>query len=160
LVKVSNEGGTMGRKILRALAWIALFEIIGYVVGRIITKRLTKGDETSDEFQVAAVMGGKKFESHARDLKSGTVLASMGGIELDLRDATLDEDGATLDLRTTMGGVQVIVPKDWAVEVDKKSVAGAFDVRVTPLQDLPEDAPKLHVHAVTRLGGGVVTTKN
>ena len=150
----------MGRKVLRVLAWIAFIEIIGFVVGQIITRKLTKGDETSDEFQVAAVLGGKKFESHARDLKSGTVVASMGGIELDLRDATLDEDGATLDLRTTMGGVQVIVPKEWAVDVDKKSVAGGFDVKVTPPEDLPEDAPRLHVHAVTRLGGGVVTTKN
>lgn len=150
----------MGRKILRVLAWIALVEIMGYVVGQIITKKLTKGDETSDEFQVAAIMGGKKFESQARDLKSGTVVASMGGIELDLRGATLDEGGATLDLRTTMGGVQVIVPKEWAVEVDKKSLAGGFDVKVTPPEDLPEDAPRLHVHAVTRLGGGVVTTKS
>jgi predicted membrane protein len=150
----------MGRKILRVFAWVAFIEIIGFVVGQIITRKLTKGDETSDEFQVAAVMGGKRFESRALDLKSGTVITSMGGIELDLRDATLDQGGATLDLRATMGGVQVIVPKEWAVEVDKKSVAGGFDVKVTPLEDLPEDAPRLHVHAVTRLGGGVVTTKN
>lgn len=150
----------MGRKVLRVLAWIAFIEIIGFVVGQIITRKLTKGDETSDEFQVAAVMGGKRFESRALDLKSGTVITSMGGIELDLRDATLDQGGATLDLRTTMGGIQVIVPKEWAVVVDKKSVAGGFDVEVTSPEDLPEGAPRLHVHAVTRLGGGVVTTKN
>ena len=150
----------MGRKILRVLAWIAFVEIMGFVVGQVISRKLTKGDEMSDEFQVAAVMGGKKFESRARDLKSGSVVASMGGIELDLRDATLDEGGATLSLSATMGGIQVIVPKDWAVVVDKKSVAGGFDVEVTPIEDLPEGAPRLHVHAITRLGGGVVTTKN
>jgi hypothetical protein len=58
-----------------------------------------------------------------------------------------------------MGGIQVIVPNDWAVDVDKKSLAGGFDVKVTPFEDLPEGAPRLHVHAVTRMGGGLVTTK-
>jgi hypothetical protein len=58
-----------------------------------------------------------------------------------------------------MGGIQVIVPEDWAVEVDQKSLAGGFDVKVTPPEDLPDDAPKPHVHAVTRMGGGLVTTK-
>jgi hypothetical protein len=58
-----------------------------------------------------------------------------------------------------LGGVCESNPKDWSVEVDKKSVAGGFDVMLTPPEDLPEDAPKLHVHAVTRLGGGLAITK-
>jgi len=149
----------MGRKLKKALMWIVAAEVAGWIVGQMIAKRMTKGDEASDEFQIAAIMGGKKFESHARDLKSGAAITSMGGIEIDLRDATLDSDGARLELKTTMGGIQVIVPEDWAVDVDKKSLAGGFDVKVTPLEDLPEDAPKLHVHAVTRMGGGSVTTK-
>ena len=149
----------MGRKLKQVIMWIVVAQVVGWIVGQMIAKRMTKGDESSDEFQVAAVMGGKKFESHARDLKSGSAITSMGGIEIDLRDATLDSGGARLELKTTMGGIQVIVPNDWAVDVDKKSLAGGFDVKVTPLEDLPEDAPKLHVHAVTRMGGGLVTTK-
>ena len=149
----------MSGKLKRALIWIMVAQVVGWIVGQIITKRMTKGDEDSDEFQVAAIMGGKKFESHARDLKSGSAITSMGGIEIDLRDATLDSDGANLELKTTMGGIQVIVPEDWAVDVDEKSLAGGFDVKVTSPEDLPDDAPKLHVHAVTRMGGGLVTTK-
>ncbi len=149
----------MGRKLKQVIMWIVVAQVVGWIVGQMIAKKMTKGDEASDEFQVAAIMGGKKFESHARDLKSGSAITSMGGIEIDLRDATLDSGGARLDLKTTMGGIQVIVPNDWAVDVDKKSLAGGFDAKVTPLEDLPEDAPKLHVHAVTRMGGGLVTTK-
>jgi predicted membrane protein len=149
----------MGRKLKRVLIWIAVAQVAGWILGQIISKRMTKGDEATDEFQVAAIMGGKKFESHARDLKSGAAITSMGGIELDLRDATLDSDGAQLELKTTMGGIQVFVPEDWAVDVDKRSLAGGFDVKVTAPEDLPDDAPKLHVHAVTRMGGGLVTTK-
>lgn len=149
----------MSRKLKQVIMWIVIAQVVGWIVGQMIAKRMTKGDGASDEFQVAAIMGGKKFESHARDLKSGAAITSMGGIEIDLRDATLDSDGARLELKTTMGGIQVIVPNDWAVDVHKKSLAGGFDVNVTPLEDLPEDAPKLHVHAVTRMGGGLVTAK-
>lgn len=149
----------MGRKLIRAIMWIVAAQIAGWIVGQIIAKKMTKGDETSDEFQVAAIMGGKKFESHAKDLKSGVVIASMGGIELDLTDATLASTGAELELKTTMGGVQVTVPEDWAVKVDSELKAGGFDVKVTPPDALPIGAPELHIHAVTRLGGGLVTTK-
>lgn len=149
----------MGRKWIRALMWIVAAQFAGWIVGQVIAKKMTKGDETSDEFQVAAIMGGKKFESHAKDLKSGTVITSMGGIELDLTDATLASSGAELELKTTMGGIQVTVPDDWAVKVDSELTAGGFEVNVTPPEALPIGAPELHIHAVTRLGGGQVTTK-
>ena len=44
------------------------------------------------------------------------------------------------------------------VSVEVEGVAGGFDVDVTPAEELPEDAPKLHIHAVARMGGGQVTT--
>jgi predicted membrane protein len=149
----------MRHRLLRVLLGILAIQIVGFIVGTIISKKLTKGDETTDDFQVAAIMGGKKFRSHAEHLRSGAVIASMGGVDLDLRDATLDAGGATLDLKATMGGVQAVVPEDWAVEVDSVTMAGEVDVKVTPQEDLPEDAPKLHIDATTRMGGVLVTTK-
>ncbi len=149
----------MRRKLLRALIVIVVAQIAGWIVGQIIAKKLSRGDETSDEFQVATILGGKKFESHAKDLKSGVVITSMGGIELDLTDATLASSGAELELKTTMGGIQVTVPEDWAVKVDAESKAAGFDVKVTPPESLPIGAPELRIHAVTRLGGGLVTTE-
>jgi hypothetical protein len=148
----------MGRKLGRILLGIVLLEIVGFIVSQIVAKKLTKGDETSDDFHIAAIMGGKKFESHARDLKSGSAVASMGGIQLDLRDATLGSDGAELELKTTLGGVQVLVRDDWAVEVEQEG-QGGFEVDVTAPEDLPDNAPRLRIHAINRLGGGQVTTK-
>ncbi len=150
----------MRRKLLRILAAFVVIQAIGFVIGTMISRRLTKGDEDSDDFTVAAVMGGKQFRSHADHLRSGTVIASLGGVEIDLRDATLDTEGATLDLRATMGGIQAIVPDDWAVDVDTVTTAGEVDVKVTPIEELPTDAPKLHIDATTRMGGVQVTTKS
>ncbi len=41
----------MGRKILRVLAWITFVEILGFVIGQVISRKLTKGDEMSDDFR-------------------------------------------------------------------------------------------------------------
>jgi hypothetical protein len=149
----------MRRKLVRSLLWFLAVQVVAAIVGRILAKRLTRGDESTDEFQVAAICGGKSFESRAKALRSGAVITSMGGVEIDLRDATLDEAGANLELKSTMGGIQVLVPDNWAVDLESEATAGECHARVTPIEDLPEDAPRLHVHAITRMGGVLVTTK-
>jgi predicted membrane protein len=148
----------MKHKILRVALVAAGIQIVAALAGLLISNKMKRGDESSDDFQVAAVLGGRKFQSKATNLRSGSVIATMGGVDLDLRDATLDPDGATLDLRATMGGAQITVPPDWAVDVEVEGVAGGFDVDVTPTEELPEDAPKLHIHAVACMGGGKVTS--
>jgi predicted membrane protein len=149
----------MRRRVFRVLLALIAARAVASIVGMILSKRLAKGNETTDEFQVAAIMGGRKFESHARHLRSGTAIASMGGIDLDLRDAILDPSGAELELKATMGGIQLTIPDHWYVEVDADNIAGGIEVDVTPPEELPEGAPKLHIRAVTRLGGGLVTAQ-
>jgi hypothetical protein len=148
----------MRRGLLKALMWVVGVQIALAVVGRIVSERRSKGDEDSDEFTVAAILGGKQFRSTAKNLTSGIATASMGGIDLDLRGATLAPAGARLDLNAMLGGIQVTVPDTWRVEVDKEIAAGGVDVKVTPAEELPEDAPRLHVRAVARMGGELVTT--
>lgn len=153
-----RKGTTMRGKLLRVLLWILALQAAGRIVGPVIAKKITRGDEGSDAFRVAAIFGDRKFHSRATRLRFGTVIASMGGIDLDLRDATLGSEGAELKLEATLGGIQVVVPEDWLVDVDTKTLAGGFEVKVTPPEDLPEDAPKLHIDAVTLMGGVLVTT--
>jgi len=149
----------MGSKVVRTLLWLAVLEAVAFAVGQIVSKKMTEGDEESDAFRLASFFAGKKFESHATDLKSGVVITSMGGIDLDLRDAKLDDDGAQLDLKATMGGIRVLVPADWAVDVEGEAMAGGFDARVKPVESMPAGSPRLHINAVARMGGIQVTTE-
>lgn len=149
----------MMRKLVRVAMVVMAVQAVAALIGQLVSKKLTRGDESSNEFQVAAFFGGKSFESRASGLRSGSVITSMGGVEIDLREATLDSGGAELDLRTTMGGIQVLVPDNWAVDLVSETIAGECHARVTAIEELPEDAPKLRVHAATRMGGVLVTTK-
>lgn len=122
-------------------------------LGQALARRRTVGDETADEFEIAAYVGGVQRTCKATSLRRGVVSVLCGGVDLDLREAELDPEGATLALSATWGGVNVSVPTSWRVLVEQRSVLGGVDTRVTPPEDLPADAPVLRVEASTRLGG-------
>jgi len=155
-----GERASLRSRMTRALVVFAALSVASWITGLLVARKLTSGDEGSDEFRLASIMGGKEFHSHAAHLKSGTAITSLGGMELDLREATLDPSGASLELRTTMGGIEVRVPQYWVVEVDQETVGGALEVDVPLPEELPDDAPRLHIHAVTRMGGGLITSRN
>jgi predicted membrane protein len=77
----------------------------------------------------------------------------MGGVEIDLREATLDPGGATLDVTAVMGGVEVTLPPGWVVGVENHGKMGGVETRLTESADHPERAPTLHVSTNAWLGG-------
>lgn len=149
----------MLRKLVRTLFWLALAQAATMALGQLLSSRMSRGDEQSDVFRIAAVCSGRQFRSYAAELRSAAAVATMGGIDLDLGHAHLAAEGAHLDLQATMGGIRVVVPADWSVHVDARQTAGGCETQLTPEEDLPEDAPRLTVHAVARMGGVLVTAK-
>ena len=150
----------MGKKILRIFLWMAVVQVVAFIAGNAVAKKMTKGDETTNEFEIAAIMGGKSFRSTASALTSGSVVAALGGVQVDLRQATIGPEGAEIDVAAALGGVQVFVPKEWMVEVESEIHQGDVEVDVTAADELPDDAPRLHIRANARAGGVVVKAKS
>jgi hypothetical protein len=147
----------MARRLRRIVLWIGAIKVVAWIIGLVIARRLCRGDEQSDEFQVVVVGWGKRFESRAQQLRSGSVVLAMGGVDLDLRAATLDPAGATLDVTNLMGGVQITVPEGWALTFDTSAWAGGLETTLTGSDDPAPDAPTLHVRSTVRMGGVMVT---
>jgi len=149
-----------GMTIKKALLGTAVLTGSALWVGRgILTRRLTKGDSESDEFSLAAVIGGAERASTATALRRGRVIAACGGVELDLRGAKLDPAGAELLVEAYLGGVQVRVPNEWRIAVEAHSTSGGVETNVAQPDDLPDDAPNLRVEAIARLGGVMITAE-
>jgi predicted membrane protein len=152
------------KRLIRILGRVFLvlltLQIVVFIVARIAERRLPRtGDEESEEFDRAAIMNGVQFDSRASAFRRGSVTAVLGGAQIDLREATLDPEGARLELRTTLGGVQVIVPPTWRVELVGDPIKGEHDLDLPDQDDLPEDAPRLVVVADTKYGGVQVTAE-
>ena len=131
-----------------------------WAIGQVLARRRTVGDATSDEFELAGYLGGAQRTSTAASLRRGVVRVFCGGVDLDLREATLGPAGATLELSAVWGGVNVTVPRSWRVLVENRSTLGGVDAHVTPGEELPDDAPLLRVLVSARLGGVAIRARD
>lgn len=123
---------------------------IGQVVARRIEGAITQEDGV---FSIAAIWGGRTFASTAHPLLAGSARAVLGGVELDLTGAAPAAEGARLSLSTVLGGIHVLVPRSWRVEIAGEVRAGGVQVDVPRLETMPEDAPLLLVDVSGRAGG-------
>jgi hypothetical protein len=115
-------------------------------------------DPEADEVQLVAIFDQLAFRSDARSFRGGSVDCWFGGGAVDLREATLDPDGATLRMRTIFGGGQIVVPGSWRVVNDIVVIAGGVaDAR--PPEDRSDDAPELRLEGVAAFGGFVITSE-
>ena len=63
----------------------------------------------------------------------------MGGVELDLTEATIEDPPATIEMTVVMGGAKIAVPEGWNVRVDTGTVLGGVDERGVGGQGEPPD---------------------
>lgn len=142
----------MKKALLRLLGAFVLLNVAMIAGALVAKKRLpTYGDQDSDSFALVAAMDGIDFASRANALQAGSGTAVAGGMEIDLTDATLAES-ATLDLTAVMGGIDVVVPPEWRVEMSSTVFMGGTD-NLTDPDATAEDAPLLLVDARAYMGG-------
>ena len=80
-----------------------------------------------------------------------SVVAVLGGVQLDLRTARFSQREVTIDVFTLMGGVDIIVGDDVEVDVSGFGIMGGFDHRASG-PGLP-GAPKIRVVGLALMGG-------
>lgn len=139
------------RFIRRALLGFVIFSAAMAASAFVAIRRVPRfGGEEDDRFSLATAMGGINFESTAPALTDGAVFVVMGGAEIDLMDAELAPD-AHLFLKAIMGGINVVVPHSWRVEVRPDMTMGDV-VNLTDPDD-PADGPLLVIDAKVVMGG-------
>lgn len=148
----------MKKFLLTILGGFALLNA-ALIVGAMVAKRTlpTYGDEDSDTFALVAAMNGVDFTSKADPLRSGSGTAVAGGIKIDLTDAH-PAGMATLDLTAVSGGIHVVVPQDWRVEMNSSAFMGGTD-NLTDPDAAADDAPVLVVTAKAYMGGIAIRAK-
>lgn len=140
----------MLKKLIKFSLILNAMILLGTLAARLLIR--PEGDANSDEFARVAIMGSDRFRSHAANLRRGTVIAVMGGVELDLTDAHL-APGAEVTILAIWGGVDVRVPPKWRVVTEAAAYLGDVRRDVEGQADLPQDAPTLIVNARAVMGG-------
>jgi predicted membrane protein len=83
--------------------------------------------DSNSTISAVAILGGFKRTNDSQDFRGGEATAIMGGCELDLRQASIKEGEAVLDLFAFWGGIEIRVPEDWTVVLEGVPVLGGFE---------------------------------
>lgn len=141
-----------------AFAGMAASMVVGAAAALTTKQRLVQTTDTdADEIVVAGIFGPLAYQSKAKQFKGGTLECWYGGGVLDLREAVLAPEGATLQVRAIFGGGQILVPPTWIVESHVRGIGGLSDVRTIP--DQTDDGPRLTIEGLLFCGGFAVTSE-
>ena len=113
--------------------------------------------QTSDAFTSGfAAFGGVEKRNTSKAFSGADLTAIFGGTELDLRDAAVEEPPARVNAVAIFGGVEVIVPREWNVQMDVLPVlGGATDER--PRSEEQHEQVDLVVNGFAAFGGVTIT---
>lgn len=85
------------------------------------------------------------------------VVAFMGGVELDFREADLLEGETVVEILAFMGGVNIVVPPDVQLQAHGTGLLGGFQSASNHAPD--PDAPRLRISGLALMGGVEVKVK-
>jgi hypothetical protein len=107
---------------------------------------------SEDCFERAAAFDGLKLRVQSKQFRSGRITAVLSGVTLDLRDAELCAEGATISVQSALSGIDILVPSGWHVVCDVDGVMSGVDdgcARTEPT----ERGPRLTVTGVAVASG-------
>ena len=87
------------------------------------------------------------------EFKGGEVNAVFGGITLDLRKTKLPEGETILEINSVFGGIVVLVPQGWNIDVHVDSVLGGFNDERTENDAVYDKTRKLIIKGACVFGG-------
>jgi class 3 adenylate cyclase len=107
---------------------------------------------------VVGVMSGARRTGRWRPGEELNTFAFMGGCEIDLRQAEIDNNEVLINATAIMGGVDIIVPDGIRVELDEFHFMGAVETRLGSAPLIP-GSPIVRIKAFALMGSVIVRTK-
>ncbi len=140
------------------LLWPAALVLAGVwlILGRLGSSPMQASSE--DTISAFAAFGGIGPRNNSSSFRGGSITALFGGAEVDLREAQLAPDGASLEVTSAFGGAEIWVPDDWNVRISGIPIFGAWEDKTRGTNKTDPNAPTLKVSVFVMFGG--VEVKN
>jgi uncharacterized protein DUF1707/cell wall-active antibiotic response 4TMS protein YvqF len=107
---------------------------------------------------IVSAMSGTEKRGRWRLARSTNVVCVMGGAELDLRNAELEDLDSTITVVAVMGGAEIIVPEGVDVDVSGFAFMGGKEFRPGKTAP-PPGAPSIRIKAYAVMGGVEIRTR-
>lgn len=117
------------KRLRKLLLFLAAVQVVNTVSGIVIKSRFLSQQIGEGEINAVGVSGRAEEKVTSTDFRGGYVRAVMGGVELDLTEATIENPPAKIEMTVVMGGAVIAVPEGWKVRVDTRTTLGGVDER-------------------------------
>jgi hypothetical protein len=142
--------GVMGENV-----WGLLFPTLLILVGVLVIFRLGRPSVSSakrwDQMDHFTIFSGLDVRPRIANFRGGSMTAVFGGSNIDLRDSVLSPEGARLELTAAFGGIGLIIPRDWRLDIDGIPLFGGWSNETTPTASA--EGPVLTVRCLAMFGG-------
>ena len=92
--------------------------------GKHHTGRSTERINTNSSFEKNVIFGEGEYIVLDPEFKGGKINSVFGGTNLDLRKTTLPEGETVLEITAVFGGVVILVPHDWFIDIKVDAAFG------------------------------------
>lgn len=99
-----------------------------------------------------AVFAGKDIRFDNKEFHGAVLSTVFGGIELDLRNALINEN-VVIDAKAILGGIDIFVPNYVRVSIDCTPILGGVDDKTRTPMGANENTPTIFINATCVLGG-------
>jgi hypothetical protein len=147
----------MSPRLVRLIVAIVVLKVVGHVAVALAAVRYkqtapARPEPDANEIELVVVMDGARYASTASAFGGGRVICWYAGLDIDLREATLDPAGARLEVRTAYGGTRIVVAPDVPVRVRVPAVFGGTSNELHAAEPAV-GTPGLEISGFTVLGG-------
>lgn len=134
--------------------WPVLLILVGLaLVFRRAGQALPAG-RPDEVVSASAFFSGNDVVSTSQSFRGASLTAAFGGVALDLRQAKLAPEGATVSILAAFGGAELLVPRGWRVQTSGLPIFGGFENKANAPAE--PDSPLLKVDATVMFGGAEV----
>ena len=109
--------------------------------------------EKETQTHAFALMSGNVRKNDSEAYRGGDLMAFMGGVDLDLRQAQTSPEGAVIDAFAMWGGIEIKVPEGWRVVSEVVPLLGGYEDNTKPPADPESVRGRLVVRGVVIMGG-------
>ena len=138
--------------------WKLALPIILVIIGLSIIFKDVVGSKINDKIkelnkqgktEYYATFSGEELTFTGSEFKGASLNAIFGGIDINLKDAVIEED-IVINSTAVFGGVDILVPNNVNVKVKSSSIFGGTNNKMT---ENKENVPTIYVKAFNLFGG-------
>jgi predicted membrane protein len=120
------------------------------VIFNIFRKKTVPGIDREAMANISAVFSGIKHDLNHEVYDGGRVEAIFGSVDLDLRNAVIEQD-IYMEVTAVFGGVKIFFPPNVKVVADKNAVFGGVSDKTVSKDAV--NMPQVHIKCTTTFGG-------